>query len=168
MGATWRECEYGDSKESQVLTEFILLQILSKDYVSGQKRWEALQVEAAPETAMVPEDEETELKAEVSRTEGLLPNLKPYISSQAVSGTETIDEMLQHEREEFEALMCLLEDGSSSSELETSRTDYGSDDEDFNSDCLEALRVSETSRSTSLRPPENLLGSCLPMDMSID
>lgn len=55
-------------------------QILRKDYVTSQKKWEAQQVKAAPETLIMPEDEESELKAEVSRTEGLLPTYIPHVS----------------------------------------------------------------------------------------
>lgn len=50
----------------------MILQILRKDYVSGQKQWEEEQVKAAPQPPVLPEDEEMELKTEVSRSEGLL------------------------------------------------------------------------------------------------
>lgn len=43
--------------------------------MSSQKRWEEQQVEAAPQVPVLPEDEEMELKAEVSRSEGLLPRV---------------------------------------------------------------------------------------------
>lgn len=38
----------------------------------SQKQWEEQQVKAAPHPPFLPEDEEMELKAEVSRSEGLL------------------------------------------------------------------------------------------------
>lgn len=40
--------------------------------MSSQKRWEEQQVKTAPQAPILPEDEEMELKAEVSRSEGLL------------------------------------------------------------------------------------------------
>lgn len=78
--------------------------------------------------------------------------------------------MLQHEREELEALLGLFENGNPSAEQETSKTDYGSEDEDEDIDCdfLEALRASEKSRSTLGRSSNVLPESNLVMDMSID
>ena len=76
--------------------------------------------------------------------------------------------MLQHEREEFEALVYLVENGSPLSELETPRTEYGSEDEEFDRDCLEALSASETGRGTPSSSLNGPLESCLPMAMSID
>lgn len=76
--------------------------------------------------------------------------------------------MLQHEREEFEALLGLFENGNPPAEQETFRTDYGSEDEDFDRDYLEALQASEISRSTPGRPSNVLLESYLLMDMSMD
>jgi hypothetical protein len=45
---------------------------LREDYVLSQKQWDAQQVRAAPETPNVPEDEERDLKAGISQSEGLL------------------------------------------------------------------------------------------------
>ena len=41
--------------------------------MSNQRRWEEQQNKAAPQAPILPEDEEMELKAELSRSEGLLP-----------------------------------------------------------------------------------------------
>lgn len=79
-----------------------------------------------------------------------------------------IDDMLQQERKELEALLGLFENESSSAEQETHKTDYGSEDEDFNRDCLEALSASEVYRPTLSRSSEGIGESYVPMDMSID
>ena len=76
--------------------------------------------------------------------------------------------MLQNERQELEALLGLFEDESLSAGQETHRTDYGSEDEEFNRDCLEVLWASEICRSTPSRSFEGMLESYVPMDMSID
>ena len=76
--------------------------------------------------------------------------------------------MLQQERQEFEALVGLFEDESPLGEQETHKTDYGSEDDEFNRDCLEVLWASETSRQTPSRSSEDMIESYVPMDMSID
>lgn len=76
--------------------------------------------------------------------------------------------MLQHERKEFEALLGLFENESPLVEQETYKTDFGSEDEEFNRDCLEALWASETCRRPPGRSSDGMPESCLPMDMSID
>lgn len=76
--------------------------------------------------------------------------------------------MLQQECKEFEALLGLFENESPSAEQETYKTDYGSEDEEFNHDCLEALWASESCRPTPSRSSEGMLESYVPMDMSID
>lgn len=79
-----------------------------------------------------------------------------------------IDEMLHQERQEFEALVGLFESESCLGEQETFKTDYGSEDEEFNRDCLEVVWASETSRPDLSRSAPVVTESYVPMDMSID
>lgn len=76
--------------------------------------------------------------------------------------------MLHQERQEFEALVGLFENGSCFEEQEIHKTDYGSEDEEFNRDCLQVLWASEASRPTLNRPAGVMTESYVPMDMSID
>lgn len=76
--------------------------------------------------------------------------------------------MLHQERQEFEALVGLFENESSFREQDTHKTDYGSEDEEFNRDCLEVLWASEKGRTTPSRSAEGMTESYVPMDMSID
>ena len=76
--------------------------------------------------------------------------------------------MLHQERQEFEALVGLFENGSCLGEQETHKTDYGSEDEEFNRDCLQVLWASETCRPTRIRSAGVMTESSVPMDMSID
>lgn len=76
--------------------------------------------------------------------------------------------MLQRERQEIEALLGLFENENSPSEQEAHQTEYGSEDEEFNRDCLEVLWASESSRYTPSRSSVGLLESYVPMDMSTD
>lgn len=77
--------------------------------------------------------------------------------------------MLQQEREEIEALLCLLENGSPiSGEEETCKDDYDCEDEEFNRDCLEAVWASEQIRNSPSCSMHGPLESYLDMDMAID
>jgi hypothetical protein len=77
--------------------------------------------------------------------------------------------MLQQEREEFEALLCLLENGTPpSDEGQTCKDDYDCEDEEFNRVCLEAVWATEQSRTLPSCSIHDPLKSYLDMDMSID
>lgn len=80
-----------------------------------------------------------------------------------------IDEMLQQEHREFEALRSLFDKGISiRAEQDSSRTEYGSDDEEFDRNCLEAVWATEMSRMPPSRSSNGPPGSYTPMDMSGD
>ncbi len=59
-----------------------------------------------------------------------------------ISEMEIMDAILQHEVQEFDALVSLLEEPSPATE-HIEMADYGSDDEEYTSLCIEAVAATE-------------------------
>jgi hypothetical protein len=77
-----------------------------------------------------------------------------------------VDEMLQQEHREFEALLSLFDKGISiGAEQDMSRTEYGSDDEEFDRNCLEVVWATEISRTSPSRSSNGPRESYTPMDI---
>ncbi|MCJ1261746.1 hypothetical protein MMC22_001614 [Lobaria immixta] len=113
-------------------------QILREDYVSRRKQWEEQQAKSAPEMLMVPEDDDVEFSQESW--------------SKVAEGMEVMDDILQHEDQELDTLISGLEESNSTTmEQKCTKTteDYGSDDEEYVSLCMEAVSAIEA-KSTAV------------------
>lgn len=80
-----------------------------------------------------------------------------------------MDDILRHEDQEFDALISLLHEPSSTAEQKPSETtDFETDDEEYAWLCMEAVSATEAVEAMASNPPESPIEPCEDMDTSTD